>query len=155
MDGAQARKAADWLASAAPDPRACRWAWERDPNGVALLPAGRRWDVAITDGTLGRTALAVLVRLAGRPGPVLATAGETRLGWLVPPGTGRYWVATGVRTAGSGSWIAVPHPGRRPRGIRWLVPPDGSGRLTDPALLESALHEAVALRHDDFRGFDV
>jgi len=28
--------------------------------------------------------------------------------------------------------------------LRWLVPPDGSGVLNDPALLELAMHEAAA-----------
>lgn len=50
----------------------------------------------------------------------------------------------GVRTAGHGTWIVVPYPGRSTGGVRWLVPPDGSGTLTDPALLELAMHEAAA-----------
>ncbi len=28
--------------------------------------------------------------------------------------------------------------------MRWVVPPDGTGLLTDPVLLEIAMHEAVA-----------
>lgn len=28
--------------------------------------------------------------------------------------------------------------------MRWLVPPDGSGTLTDAGLLELAMHEAAA-----------
>ncbi|PJN42213.1 hypothetical protein CG747_00285 [Streptomyces sp. CB02959] len=79
-----ANAAVDWLVSAAPDPDACRRAWERNPLGVALLEAGRCWDVL------------------------------------------------------------VPHPGRATGGVRWLVPPDGSGTLTDPVALELALHTAVA-----------
>lgn len=27
--------------------------------------------------------------------------------------------------------------------MRWLIPPDGSGTLTDAALLELAMHEAA------------
>jgi hypothetical protein len=38
----------------------------------------------------------------------------------------------------------VPYPGRSTGGVRWLVAPDGSGTLTDPALLELAMHEAAA-----------
>jgi hypothetical protein len=30
--------------------------------------------------------------------------------------------------------------------VRWLVPPDGTGHLTDPRLLELAMHEAAAER---------
>ncbi|KUL36119.1 hypothetical protein ADL22_25425 [Streptomyces sp. NRRL F-4489] len=134
----------DWLASAAPDPAACRRAWERNPLGVALLEAGRRWDVLIVEGALGHPALALLAREAYRPGPVLSDFRDARTGFLVPTGTAAHWLATGVRAAGPGTWIVVPYPGRATGGVRWLVPPDGSGTLTDPAALERALHAAVA-----------
>ncbi|WP_189189041.1 hypothetical protein [Streptomyces albiflavescens] len=38
----------------------------------------------------------------------------------------------------------MPYPGRSTGGVRRLIPPDGSGALTDPALLELAMHEAAA-----------
>lgn len=38
----------------------------------------------------------------------------------------------------------VPYPGRATDGVRWLVVPDGRGTLTDPVLLELAMHEAAA-----------
>lgn len=139
-----ARAALDWLASVAPDPDACRWEWERNPHGVALLPAGKRWDVLILPGELGYPTLEVLNRRIDRPGPVLADFGDARLGFFVPPGTVARWIGTGVRGAGSGTWIVVPYPGRTGGGVRWLVQPDGSGTLTDPPLLELAMHEAVA-----------
>ncbi|WP_405978352.1 hypothetical protein [Streptomyces sp. NBC_00158] len=139
-----ARTAVEWLAAAAPDPDACRWEWERNPLGVALLPAGRHWDVLIVPGELGQAALGVLGLLPGRPGPVLAGSGDARVGFFVPPGTASRWIGTGVRGAGRGSWIAVPYPGRAAGGPRWLELPDGRGTLTDPALLELALHEAAA-----------
>ncbi|MEU0741918.1 hypothetical protein [Streptomyces sp. NPDC006134] len=145
--------AAGWLASAAPDPEACRRAWERDPHGIALLPAGRAWDVLILPGRLGHPTLGVLTRLLERPGPVLAGLGDARTGFFVPPGTAAHWLGTGVRAAGAGAWIAVPHPERAASGsVRWLVPPDGSGTLTDPALLELAMHEAAAGRAPDGAG---
>ncbi|GAB2759337.1 hypothetical protein [Streptomyces bullii] len=140
-----AKTAVEWLASVAPDPGACRWEWERDPHAVALLPAGRAWDVLVLPGGLGHATLDVLSRFLDRPGPVLAGFGDARMGFFVPPGTASHWLGTGIRTAGHGTWIVVPHPGRSAAGgIRWLVPPDGSGTLTDPALLELAMHEAVA-----------
>ncbi|MFG3657835.1 hypothetical protein [Streptomyces sp. NPDC047706] len=139
-----AKTAVEWLASVAPDPEACRWEWERNPLGVALLPAGRAWDVLILPGELGCATLDVLTRILGRPGPVLAGFGDARMGFLVPPGTASRWLGTGIRTAGAGSWIVVPYPGRATGGVRWLFPPDGSGTLTDPALLELAMHEAAA-----------
>ena len=138
------RTAAEWLAAAAPEPDSCRWEWERSPLGVTLLPAGRLWDVLILPAGLGLGALRVLRRMDGRPGPVLADRAGTRIGFFVPPGTAGHWLATGVRGAGRGSWIVVPPPGRTADGVRWLVPPDGSGGLTDPAVLELAMHEAAA-----------
>ncbi|GHA99610.1 hypothetical protein ACIQRS_00315 [Streptomyces termitum] len=142
--GAPGTKAAvEWLASVAPDPDACRWEWERNPHGIALLPAGLRWDVLILPGALGLAALGVLARLVDRPGPVLADFGDARIGFFVPPGTAAGWLGTGVRGAGPGSWITVPYPGRVSAAARWLVAPDGLGTLTDAALLELAMHEAA------------
>ncbi|MEW2071474.1 hypothetical protein [Streptomyces sp. NPDC007346] len=143
MTGSETRAAVEWLTSAAPDPGACRWEWERNPQGIALLPAGRRWDVLILPGELGYPTLDVLTRLVDRPGPVLADCGESRVGFFVPPGTASHWLGTGIRGAGPGTWIVVPHPGRAAGGVRWLIPPDGSGTLTDAGLLERATHEAA------------
>jgi hypothetical protein len=139
-----AKTAVEWLASAAPDPEACRWEWERNPTGVALLPAGRLWDVLILPGELGYPTLDVLTRVIDQLGPVLVDFGDARMGFFVPAGTATRWLGTGVRTAGRGTWIVVPYPGRSTGGVRWLMPPDGSGTLTDPALLELAMHEAAA-----------
>jgi hypothetical protein len=131
MTGAKA--AVEWLASVAPDPEACRGEWERNPRAVALLPAGRLWDVLILPGELGYPTLDVLTRVIDRLGPVLVDFGDARMGFFVPPGT-----------AARGTWIVVPYPGRTTGGVRWLIPPDGSGTLVDPALLELAMHEAAA-----------
>ncbi|WP_411574514.1 hypothetical protein [Streptomyces fradiae] len=139
-----ARAVVEWLAAVAPDPGACRWEWERDPRRVALLPAGRRWDVLIIPARLGYPTLDVLQRLVARPGPVLRDFGDERVGFFVPPGTAARWLGTGVRGAGRGTWIVVPYPGRTTGAARWLVLPDGAGTLTDPALLELAMHEAAA-----------
>ncbi|AZM51021.1 hypothetical protein DMB38_27640 [Streptomyces sp. WAC 06738] len=148
MAGAGAESAVEWLVSAAPEPESCKWEWERNPLGVALLPAGRLWDVLILPGELGRPALDVITRITGPPGPVLADMTDARLGFFVPPGTAGRWVGTGVRSAGHGTWIVVPYPGRSTGAVRWLVPPDGSGRLTDPVVLELAMHEAAAYLAD-------
>ncbi|GHB64625.1 hypothetical protein GCM10010377_64350 [Streptomyces viridiviolaceus] len=139
------KTAVEWLASVAPDPGSCLREWARNPLGVALLPAGKAWDVLIVPSRLGCPTLDVLTRVLDRPGPVLADFGDARTGFFVPPGTAARWLGTGVRTAGPGTWIVVPYPGRLSSGgIRWLVPPDGSGTLSDPALLELAMHEAAA-----------
>lgn len=75
---------------------------------------------------------------------MLADFGDSRLGFFVPAGTASRWLGTGVRGAGPGTWIVVPYPGRATGGVRWLVLPDGRGTLTDPAVLELAMHEAAA-----------
>ena len=139
-----AKTAVEWLASVAPDPEACRWEWERNPLGVALLPAGKAWDVLILPAELGYPTLDVLTRILDPPGPVLVDFGDSRMGFFVPAGTAARWLGTGIRTAGAGTWIVVPYPGRSAGAVRWLVPPDGTGTLTDPSLLELAMHEAAA-----------
>lgn len=144
MGSTGARSAVEWLVSAAPDPEACRREWEANPLGVVLLPAGRMWDVLILSAELGYPTLDVLTGLLTHPGPVLADFGDSRMGFLVPPGTAARWLGTGVRGAGHGTWIVVPYPGRSSGGVRWLIPPDGSGALTDPSVLELAMHEAAA-----------
>lgn len=144
MGSTGARSAVEWLVSAAPDPDECRNEWERNPLGVALLPAGRIWDVLIVPAELGYPTLDVLTRLLSQPGPVLADFGDSRMGFLVPAGTAARWIGTGVRGEGRGTWIVVPYPGRSSGGVRWLIPPDGSGTLTDPSVLELAMHEAAA-----------
>ncbi|MFE7194066.1 bifunctional DNA primase/polymerase [Kitasatospora sp. NPDC057541] len=136
----------DWLTQAAPDPAAFREQWERTGLGLVLLPAGRRWDVLSVPARLGRPAVDLLG--AGACGPVLADFGDEHIGFLVPAGTAARWIGTGVRCAGEGTWVVVPHPDRRGGGVRWLVPPDGTGRLSDPVLLELALHEAAAALGD-------
>ncbi|MGW7351197.1 hypothetical protein [Streptomyces sp. Z26] len=144
MDGtADVPDPVEWLASVAPDPAACRSEWERNPLGVALLPAGRRWDVLILTGALGYPTLDILTCRVPRPGPVLADFGDARTGFFVPPGTTTRWLGTGVRGAGRGTWIVAPYPGRTTGGVRWLIPPDGTGTLTDPDVLETAMHEAA------------
>lgn len=144
MGSAGAMSAVEWLASVAHDPDVVLREWEHNPLGVALLPAGRRWDVLILRSTLGYPTLDVLSGLMDRPGPVLADFGDARIGFFVPPGTAARWLGTGVRAVGRGTWIVVPYPGRPTGAVRWLVPPDGTGYLTDPVVLELAMHEAAA-----------
>lgn len=145
MHGTAPRGSAiDWLVSVAPDPNDCREEWQRGPLGVALLPAGWRWDVLIVSDPLGYPTLDVLGACLDRPGPVLAGFGDGRLGFFVPPGTATRWLGSGVRCVGHGTWIVVPYPGRTRGNVRWLIAPDGQGTLTDPAVLEMAMHEAAA-----------
>lgn len=145
MNESMTRAAVAWLAAAAPEPRAVRLEWERNPFQTQLLPAGKLWDVLLVPGRIGYPAFDVLARRVDSPGPVLADLGGTRTGFFVPPGTADRWTGTDARGAGRGTWIVVPCPGRAPGGTRWLVPPDGRGSLNDPILLDQALHEAAAV----------
>ncbi|WP_405019369.1 hypothetical protein OHV05_23245 [Kitasatospora sp. NBC_00070] len=142
MESTPGGRGVDWLADAAPDPQGCRAEWEASGRGVMLLPAGRRWDVLLVPGPLGHPTFDLLARRAPT-GPVYADFADGQLGFLVPVGTAARWVGTGVRSAGPGTWVALPHPAGAGRGLRWLAAPDGSGRLTDPAVLELALHEVA------------
>ncbi|WP_441250035.1 hypothetical protein [Kitasatospora sp. McL0602] len=136
--------AADWLAAAAAEPAACHREWAA--GCLALLPAGRGWDVLLVPGRLAEPTLTTLTRFCARQGPVYAY--DDRLGFLVPAGTAARWVGTGIGAAGPGSWIALPHPARTGGDLRWRVPPDGSGMLTDPVLLELALHDTAARTYE-------
>lgn len=140
-----------WLAEAAPDPEAFREPWERTGLGLMLLPAGRRWDVLSVPGRLGRPVLDIL---DGRScGPVLTDFGGESVGFLVPVGTAARWIGTGVRTAGDGTWIVVPHPAPRAaqpghalaRPARWVRAAQRPGRAgTRPARGRRQAHRPVS-----------
>ncbi|CAM5274533.1 hypothetical protein STENM36S_00683 [Streptomyces tendae] len=139
-----AKTAVAWLASVAPDPESCR----RDGSATLRRRAAARGQGlgrAHPPSRLGYPTLDVLSRVLDQPGPVLADFGDVRTGGSsVPAGTAARWVGTGIRTAGLGTWIVVPYPGGLSSGDLRLIPPDGTGTLTDPSLLELAMHEAAA-----------
>ncbi|GAA2820444.1 hypothetical protein GCM10010441_50970 [Kitasatospora paracochleata] len=142
MESTHRSGALRWLAEAAADPESCLRTWQSAGLEPALLPAGRRWDVLLVPAPLGLHALAALGRLHGH-GPVYTDPDRDDLGFLVPVGTADHWIATGIRAVGTGTPVGIPHPDRR-HGHRWLVLPEGDGRLVDPALLALALHDAAA-----------
>ncbi|WP_129311349.1 hypothetical protein [Streptomyces sp. L2] len=132
----------EWLAAAAADPRACKWEWDHGA-GVALLAAGRYWDVLSVPDRLGLLTLDLLWRPARPvPGPTLVDASAGRVGFFLPPDPSGTWVGDGLRYATRGAWVAVPPPYRPSRALEWLVPPDGSARLHAPGALEEALRRA-------------
>jgi hypothetical protein len=143
MTNAMWRQGAEWLAAAAPDPRACGREWDRG-NGTVLLQAGRHWDVVSVPRHLGLLTLDILWYDPLRvPGPTLVDSAAHRVGFFVPPDPAGHWTGPGVRHGGKGSWIAVPPPYRAAGSLEWLVPPDGSGTLHPPLTLKSALRQAV------------
>ncbi|MFG2881966.1 hypothetical protein ACGFYV_06505 [Streptomyces sp. NPDC048297] len=142
MTNAMWMRGVEWLAAAAADPRTCKWEWDHG-EGVALLEAGRFWDVLSVPEPLGLLALDLLWRPApGAPGPTLVDTAAERVGFFLPPDPSGGWVGAGLRYATRGSWVAVPPPYRPARSLEWLVPPDGTGALHRPGMLEEALREA-------------
>ncbi|MFE0515065.1 hypothetical protein [Streptomyces sp. NPDC058964] len=132
----------EWLAAAAADPRACKWEWDHG-DGIALLEAGRFWDVLSVPDRLGLLTLDLLWRPSlPVPGPTLVDTAARRVGFLLPPDPSAQWVGAGLRYATKGSWVAVPPPYRSARSLEWLIPPDGTGSLHLPGTLEQALRQA-------------
>ncbi|MEU3185814.1 hypothetical protein ABZ707_16655 [Streptomyces sp. NPDC006923] len=78
-------------------------------------------------------------------GPVLHDGSCDTLGFLVPPGTAEEWDMPGsacTRTNGRGLRLPAGPPGSGPA---WLLPPDDTGPVTDPAVLREALGEAARM----------
>lgn len=143
MQRTMGKQAVEWLAAAATDPRTCKEKWDQGADAV-LLEAGRLWDVLSVPEHLGLSALDLLRRAQLRAtGPVLVNCGARRVGFFLPPDPATEWVGPGVRHVGRGSWVAVPPP-HRSTGWRleWLSPPDGTGALYNPDVVELALREA-------------
>ncbi|MGW7407663.1 hypothetical protein ACWGI9_28755 [Streptomyces sp. NPDC054833] len=132
----------EWLAAAAANPRACKWEWDHG-EGIALLEAGRFWDVLSVPDRLGLLTLDLLWRPSlPVPGPTLVDTTAHRVGFFLPPDPSGQWVGAGLRYATKGSWVAVPPPYRSARSLEWLIPPDGTGALHGPGTLEMALRQA-------------
>ncbi|MGX1916169.1 hypothetical protein ACWIID_46500 [Streptomyces phaeochromogenes] len=136
-------RSVEWLAAAAADPRACKRQWEHG-TGFVLLEAGRYWNVLSVPEELGLSALDMLWHDPLRvPGPALRHSKAHRVGFLLPPGPVAQWVGAGVRHVGKGSWIPSPPPYRETGHLEWIIPPDGTGALHVPDVLEWALRSAA------------
>ncbi|WP_330341826.1 hypothetical protein [Streptomyces sp. NBC_00557] len=132
----------EWLAAAAADPRSCKWEWDHG-EGISLLEAGRFWDVLSVPERLGLLALDLLWGPEMPvPGPTLIDTAAGRVGFFLPPDPSGGWVGAGLRYATKGAWVAVPPPYRPARSLEWLVPPDGTGALHSPGVLEETLRQA-------------
>ncbi|TXS46894.1 hypothetical protein EAO75_26645 [Streptomyces sp. uw30] len=135
----------EWLAAASEDPGACKEEWQNGSTGVALLEAGRFWDVLIVPEQLGLRVADLLDELPLLdPGPCLLDARRRHVGFLLPPEPQTVWIGTGVRLLGARTWIAAPAPHCRWGALRWLVPPDGTGTLNMPEVLEVALQRCAS-----------
>ena len=107
---------------------------------------GRSCDLVTVPARQGLEAVDILRRGAkAQVGPVLHDGACRTLGFLVPPGTADAWDVPGsacTRTLnrGAGQGAAPPFAG-----AGWLLPPDDTGPVTDPAVLRAALGEAARL----------
>lgn len=143
----RSRAAADWLTATHPNPGEAIADWRR--CGLALFPVGTAWDII----KLGPTNPAEeaeqrpMLTALGITGPV---AHDPYLGVyfvLVPVGTAATWKLAGTEARGdsasAASFIGLPSLGRfdptPPHRLRWVIPPDGTGHLTDPEQLHAAL----------------
>ncbi|MFE6163172.1 hypothetical protein ACFQ7F_30145 [Streptomyces sp. NPDC056486] len=108
-------------------------------------------DLVTVPARQGLEAVDILRRGAGDAvGPVLHDGGCDTLGFLVPPGTADAWDLPGsacTQTFGRGTRLHTePEPVPPPppvAGTGWLLPPDETDPVTDPAVLRAALGMAA------------
>lgn len=124
-----------WLADCSAHPTLVRAAWNKD--ALAPIASGARWLVA-------ETALLTTMKALNRVreehrGPVLADTEVDKAWWLVPLDAADEladWRQVTVHVTG---WpLHCPPTGWHLETRMWLCRPDGSGRLTDPAVLAAA-----------------
>jgi hypothetical protein len=108
--------------------------------GLLRVRTGVVFDVVrATPYDWARQALEELVRREAE-GPVMLTAHwNGALEFLVPAGTAGVWDLMGTCCIGEGSTVLCPLPGMVRDSRMWLVPPDGSGCVTDPGVLRDVL----------------
>lgn len=130
-----------WLSECSVTPAAARAAWEREE--LAPIPSNDQWRAI--EAPLIRSVNAMQRIGYDRLGPILAAPGAGLVWWLVKAGEAeqlddlRHLI---VRPAG---WrLLCPSPTRSAGGRIWLEAPDGTGRLTDAALLGAAVGPAGA-----------
>ncbi|MFJ5926606.1 ATP-binding protein [Kitasatospora sp. NPDC092948] len=126
-----------WLLQGLP-PAARASAVRRWSEGKTVpLPTGTHFDVVTTEPHRARNALQLLNALGISPGPVLRA--NAAVHFLVPPGA-TWPTGTGLHHA-AGQTLMAPRPGTP----NWLNTPDGTGSLTDAALLADVIAHTVHL----------
>ncbi|MFB8772081.1 hypothetical protein [Streptomyces broussonetiae] len=124
-----------WLADCSPHPDLTRAAWEA--QDLAPIASGPRWLVAESTLTDGMPA-ATRIRDEQR-GPILADGIIGRAWWLVPTQAAEDLADVPHLTVHAAGWVlACPPMDTVVDGRFWLWRPDGSGYLTDPAVLAAA-----------------
>lgn len=124
-----------WLADCSAHPDLVHAAWDVDE--LAPIPSGKTW-IAV-EARLVASVYALDRIRAERRGPVVADAAADKAWWLVPPGAGDELADVRQLLVRTADWtLRCPPTGYQIDGRFWLNRPDGSGRLTDPAVLAAA-----------------
>jgi len=125
-----------WLAGCSPHPALVRAAWDKET--LARISSGRTWLVA--EAPL-LTAMRALKRIRSeQQGPMLADPELDKAWWLVRLGAVDELADVRQLVVHTAGWpLLCPPTGWHVEGRLWLSRPDGSGRLTDPAVLAAAV----------------
>lgn len=125
----------DWLLACALHRADVQRAWEAEE--LAEFTTGLRWRVA--EAPILRSVKAI-ARLGGdRIGPVLADIHRDVAWWLLPPELDDELDGLPQLTVRPAGWVLkCPPVLHSVNGRWWIERPDGSGLLTDPALLAAA-----------------
>ena len=106
-----------------------------DKGVLADVPAGHDWDIVRLPQTAGLAALSVIHGRGHPVGPVMLTSYRHTVDVLVDAGAAARWKLPGTFAFGHGSALHCPHPDVvvpwSVGGSTWLVPPDGTGTVTD------------------------
>lgn len=147
-----ANRGAVWAAAAHPHPDQVWREWAHELE-VALLPAGRRWDVVSMPYWRLHAVWADMGVLTWAHTPVLADLTTGRTYVFTPAGTAGEWDEPGTTALGSGSWLAASKPGgRQVRVGHWVQPPGVITVLMDAAGLRDALRRTAASDSDQAGG---
>lgn len=124
-----------WLADCSAHPHLVHQAWGID--ALAPIPSGAHWLAA--ESMLVATMQALARIREEHRGPVLADPQLDRAWWLVPSAAAAELAdVRAVAVQPSGTPLHCPPTGWQACGRFWLQRPDGTGQLTDPAVLAAA-----------------
>ncbi|MFG2948173.1 hypothetical protein [Streptomyces adustus] len=125
-----------WLADCSADPKLVQLAW--NDGALAPIDSGARWLVA--ESRLFYAMQALWRIPEGQRGPVLADGDGDQAWWLVPLDAAEELADVRAISVKPHGWpLHCPPVGRMLAGHLWLNHPDGTGLLTDPAVLAAAL----------------
>lgn len=124
-----------WLADCSAHPTLVHTAWNTD--ALAPIPSGTLW-LAAESKLLPAMKALNRIREEHR-GPVLADTEADKAWWLVPLDAAEELADVRQVTVHVPGWpLHVPPTGWHLESRLWLRRPDGSGHLTDPAVLAAA-----------------